>query len=141
MREMCSSTPYRHQTFWQRKTNGPCWYVANNIFVINEVYNFSFFLDFYANKHALQQPGCFTHGCSHDKSVFFYYASLFPQYAFIGRDCDSKYSSNTARFSPHHACKERGSFCFDTTPCFPYILSADSKSGKRSIFPRKFNRI
>lgn len=76
-------------------------------------------VDFYANSLAVWQPGCLDDICSHLKSVFFNYASLFHEYEFVGRDC-KRFSGKTSRFGPFNDGKEEGSFCFETTACFPY---------------------
>lgn len=81
-------------------------------------------VDFFANNRSEIQPGCTTALCTHVKSVYYYFASLFPQNKFTGGDCrllditQSPYTSQFGRFNGG----EIGRFCFDTTPCFPYAI-------------------
>lgn len=80
--------------------------------------------DFYANYHLAQQPGCADDGCSHGKVLYFNYASLFLENAFVGRDCENLDSPNakTSRYGKFNDDQVEGIFCFNTTDCFPYVL-------------------
>lgn len=84
--------------------------------------------DFFANRKSFTQPGCRIKPCGHGKAVFYYYASLFPQNKFIGKNCNNQNSDDTHVFGEGG----RGVFCFRTTPCFPYVTDDESK-GK--LFP------
>lgn len=78
--------------------------------------------DFFANKYSLFQPGCEFEQCSHDKAVYYYYASLFPHNKFIGEDCNLllKNTSHKSQFGQFNDGKS-GVFCFNTNPCLPYV--------------------
>lgn len=79
--------------------------------------------DFYANRRSDNQPGCSHNYCDHTKAIYYYYASIFSQYGFIGGDCDQICSSSscTSRFGLYNDGIS-GNFCFGTTACFPYAL-------------------
>lgn len=80
--------------------------------------------DFYANIESAFQPGCTITECGHSKAFYYYYASLFPQYKFIGGDCRTHQdleTTHTSRFGQFNDQKE-GVFCFQTKPCFPYAI-------------------
>lgn len=83
--------------------------------------------DFYANNGTALQPACESGLCGHSKAVYYHLASLFPQYKFIGVACgqmrDSS-SNETSRFGEFNDGKH-GTFCFDTTGCFPYAKIID----------------
>lgn len=82
-------------------------------------------VDFFANNKSTTQPGCPFKQCGHAKAIFYYYASLLPQYEFIGFDCDQQHSQQTAsstRFGIFNDGDELGEFCFNTTACFPYMI-------------------
>lgn len=70
-------------------------------------------------------PGCPFKQCGHAKAIFYYYASLLPQYEFIGFDCEQQHSKQTApytRFGIYNDGDGLGEFCFNTTACFPYMI-------------------
>lgn len=81
-------------------------------------------IDYYANNKSVQQTGCLDDICSHLKVVFFNYASLFSENEFTGRECNSQDSPNatTSRFGLFSDGKQEGSYCFNTSACFPYTL-------------------
>lgn len=89
--------------------------------------------DFFANIRSEFQPGCTFKQCGHGKAVYYYYASLFPEYKFISGDCrlvDVTQSPYTTRFGQFYDGK-RGVFCLDTTPCFPYAQTIEVNNGRR----------
>lgn len=80
------------------------------------------------------QPGCTEQfkNCGHIKAVTYYYASLFPQFKFIGGDCkypDPMFSSKKSLFGEFNDGKY-GEFCFQTTPCFPFTQTIDTSKWK-----------
>lgn len=79
--------------------------------------------DFFASRRSDSQPGCSNNFCDHTKAIYFYYASIFSQYGFIGSDCDQICSSTscTSRFGLFNDGIS-GDFCFGVTACFPYAL-------------------
>lgn len=80
-------------------------------------------LNFYANNKTTLQPGCPFKQCGHAKAIFYYFASLFPQYEFIGVHCDQQDSRQSdAIFSRFGFFNDgnAGNFCFNTTSCFPF---------------------
>lgn len=80
-------------------------------------------LNFYANNRTTLQPGCPFKQCGHAKAIFYYFASLFPQYEFIGVDCNQQDSRQSdAIFSRFGFLNDgnEGNFCFNTTSCFPF---------------------
>lgn len=82
-------------------------------------------IDFFANNKSAFQPGCPFKQCGHAKAIFYYYASLLPQYEFIGFDCNQQHSKQTApysRFGIYNDGDGLGEFCFNTTACFPYMI-------------------
>lgn len=87
-------------------------------------------VDFWANNRTQLQPGCTDRPCGHFKALFYYFASLFRQYKFIGGNCaepdyllDSSFtSSDTSAFGLYNDGKT-GQFCFETTPCLPYTVT------------------
>lgn len=92
-------------------------------------------VDFYANNKSIFQPGCPFKQCGHSKAIFYYYASLLPQYEFIGFDCerqDAKHTATFSRFGLFNNGDELGEFCFNTTACFPYMateIGSSTESG------------
>lgn len=83
--------------------------------------------DFYANNRSLLQPGCPIRSCGHAKAVFYYYASLFAEFQFLGVSCGRTNGMNPieiSRFGEYNDGKI-GQFCFDTTPCFPYASTIE----------------
>lgn len=85
--------------------------------------------DFYPNHQSEYQSGCTADGCNHSKAVFYYFASLFPQFKFIGVSCGKNIDSNSierGRFGEFSDGKT-GVFCFETTPCFPYASIIENK--------------
>lgn len=81
-------------------------------------------VDFYANNKSASQPGCPFKQCGHAKAIFYYYASLLPQYEFIGFDCERQHAKQSASFSRFGIFNDgdEGEFCFNTTACFPYMI-------------------
>ena len=79
--------------------------------------------DFFASERYNNQPGCLHNYCDHTKAIYYYYASIFPQYGFVGRDCDQicTYPRCTSRFGLYNDGIS-GDFCFDVAACFPYAL-------------------
>ncbi|XP_031626768.1 pancreatic lipase-related protein 2-like isoform X2 [Contarinia nasturtii] len=88
-------------------------------------------LNFYANNKTTTQPGCPFKQCGHAKAIFYYFASLFPQYEFIGVDCEQQDSREAdtvfSRFG-FFTDDIEGSFCFNTTSCFPFIDESSASS-------------
>lgn len=103
-------------------------------------------VDFYANNKSASQPGCPFKQCGHAKAIFYYYASLLPQYEFIGFDCERQHAKQSASFSRFGIFNDgdEGEFCFNTTACFPYMIplieattmSLDSTSAATSTMVR-----
>lgn len=88
-------------------------------FKIIVIQNFS---DYYPNRFTwnMQQTGCIASVCSHKMALKFFHASLFSEYPFFGGGCKGTESSEVNRFGMLNDDRKRGSFCFDTTECFPY---------------------
>lgn len=80
--------------------------------------------DFFANRGSTSQPGCSYIGCSHDKAVYFYFASLFPKHKFYSANCD-QYGADQLSESlfGHFNDGKNGVFCFNTNPCFSYATN------------------
>ncbi|XP_031626710.1 lipase member H-like [Contarinia nasturtii] len=85
--------------------------------------------DFYASRYSNNQPGCTHNFCDHTKAIYYYFASTFSQYGFIGNDCDQvcSFSSCTSRFGLYNDGKS-GDFCFGVATCFPYALQTITTS-------------
>lgn len=79
--------------------------------------------DFFVNERYNNQPGCLHNYCDHTKAIYYYYASIFPQYGFVGSDCDQicSYPRCRSRFGLYNDGIS-GEFCFDVAACFPYVL-------------------
>lgn len=79
--------------------------------------------NFYANNKTTKQPGCPLKPCGHTKAIFYYFASLFPEYEFIGVACEQQdfrgFGIVLNRFG-FFADDIEGNFCFNTTSCFPF---------------------
>lgn len=88
-------------------------------------------LNFYANNKTTTQPGCPFKQCGHAKAIFYYFASLFPQYEFIGVNCEQQDSREAdtliSRFGFFTDVIE-GNFCFNTTSCFPFTAEPATTS-------------
>lgn len=96
--------------------------------------------DFFANKGSDFQPGCTSNYCSHTRAVFYYYASIFPQYPFIADKCDLCISTISSlacsgRFGLHNN-RMNGVFCIYTTACFPYLYSGSAFTETTTTTPR-----
>lgn len=78
--------------------------------------------DYYGNPSAwnFEQTGCLLSECSHKMAVKFFDASLFFEYPFYGIGCRGTDPSEVSRFGIYSDDRKQGSFCFDTTECFPY---------------------
>lgn len=92
--------------------------------------------DFYANIGSANQPGCLHNFCDHTKAIFYYYASIFSQYGFIGSDCAQLCSTSSciSRFGLFND-GVNGRFCFGTTVCFPYALQLLTTTTTTTISP------
>lgn len=86
-------------------------------------------IDFFPNNQTGLQPHCKIQatGCSHQSVVEYYKSALDPNNKFIGVACGelSRSKPNSAcRFGAHTTIDcEHGAFCFDTSPCAPYVYS------------------
>lgn len=96
-------------------------------------------VDFWANNRTELQPGCTFKQCGHGKAIYYYFASLFPQYKFIGRNCLALdmtcltcINSDTSRFGLFNDGKI-GQFFIDTTPCFPYAQTLELRSEQKPL--------
>lgn len=89
--------------------------------------------DFYANNRSEIQPGCPIRSCGHAKAVYYYYASLFPEFKFQGIRCGQTNGINLFEFSRFGEFNDGqfGQFCFDTTPCFPYASTIEYHCAKK----------
>lgn len=100
-------------------------------------------LNFYANNKTNVQPGCPFKQCGHAKAIFYYFASLFPQYEFIGVQCEQQDARQVdidfIRFGFFNAENGygRGNFCFNTTSCFPFTSNGSVTSTTIDAFTVK----
>lgn len=92
--------------------------------------------DFFASRTSANQPGCTHNFCDHTKAIYFYYASIFSQYGFIGNDCDQvcTISNCISRFGLYND-GINGDFCFGVTACFPYALQTVTTTTSTSLLP------
>lgn len=97
-------------------------------------------LNFYANNKTNLQPGCAFKQCGHAKAIFYYFASLLPQYEFIGVQCEQQDSrqvdTDFIRFGFFDTDDGygRGNFCFNTTSCFPFTSNGSFSTTTIDVF-------
>lgn len=92
-------------------------------------------LNFYANNKTTLQPGCPFKQCGHARAIFYYFASLFPQYEFIGVDCEQQDFRQADTISTRFSFFTDGivgNFCFNTTSCFPFTADSTITSTEMS---------
>lgn len=77
--------------------------------------------DFYANPDLKQQPGCgkIDNSCSHRRACELYYASCFPEFQFIGVDCETRSPLDSSIFGFFNDGIP-GCYQFNTTDCFGF---------------------
>lgn len=89
-------------------------------------------LDVYANDCSMLQPGCsgIDHVCSHLMAPLYFYSSIFHEHPFLAGPCKCapNSSSGNSRFGIYKEKRNSGVFCFNTTACFPYIITATAKT-------------
>lgn len=92
--------------------------------------------NFYANNKTTTQPGCPFKQCGHAKAIFYYFASLFPEYEFIAVDCEQQdfrqANAISSRFGFFSDGNE-GNFCFNTTSCFPFTPEPPLTSTEKAV--------
>lgn len=76
----------------------------------------------------------------HAKAIFYYFASLLPQYEFIGVQCEQQDSrqvnTDFIRFGFFDTDDGygRGNFCFNTTSCFPFTSNGSFSTTTIDVF-------